>query len=287
MVMPRAVARMCASCQRSDGRARAGGTPIARPTTPTFEQPVIHLSRAAFSLALVMLGITHLVFATAVGRMFPVGVDVPAAASIVRALAMVLVVCGALAIAGDRRDATVRTTALIAAGLLLVTTLVLHLPGALRSGTFGGRWIGVLKWTALAGGAALLADRFERSARLAMAALMVGSAVAHLKYTAIVMTLMPTWMPAQQLWAYFTAATLAAGGVGLLIPRVSRIAGQLSGAMFLGFFLLVHIPRTLAAPLQPYGWAELGESLAYAAIALMLAARTSGTTPAPHLRAIA
>jgi uncharacterized membrane protein YphA (DoxX/SURF4 family) len=245
------------------------------PTTPLLSlDHTERTGRFALGCALLLLGVVHLVFGADVQRMFLLAEPMPNRDAIARGLAAVLLVGGAFIVSGGRGSVYTRVGALTVALTLLATTAVMHLPAAIASGTFGGRWIGSLKWLALAGGVALVAtDRTQvrLAARIAMAALMIGSAVAHLKYTAIVITLMPAWMPAREFWAYFTAATLGLGGVGLLIPKTARLAGLLSAAMFAGFFLLVHIPRTLAAPTMSAGWAELGESLAYAAIALLLA----------------
>jgi hypothetical protein len=59
--------------------------------------------------------------------------------------------------------------------------------------------------------------------------------------------------------------------LGLVTKPVARAAALLTAAMILGFFLLVHIPRTLADPMGSTGWLELGESTAYVMIALLLA----------------
>jgi hypothetical protein len=80
-------------------------------------------------------------------------------------------------------------------------------------------------------------------------------------------------MPWPLFWIQFAGVTLAAGGVGLVIKPVERLAAQLTGVMIFGFFLLVHIPRTLADPLGSTGWLELGESLAYCMIAMLLSVR--------------
>jgi uncharacterized membrane protein len=247
------------------------------PTDP-FEQQSERVGRLALGAAILVLGVVHLVFGADVQRMFILAEPMPGRDALVRALAMVLLVGGAFIVGGDRGGTFARVGASSVAYALLVTTATMHLPAALASGTFGGRWIGTLKWLALSSGVAMLAtDRalVGRLARWAMAALMLGAGVAHLKYTAIVMSLMPSWIPLQEFWAYFTAAAFFAGAIGLLVRRTARPAGVASALMYAGFFLLVHVPRTLAAPLTPVGWAELGESLAYAAIALTLAGRAN------------
>jgi uncharacterized membrane protein len=232
------------------------------------------LARVGFGLAVLTLGITHLVFGVEVGRMFVMPPTVPARDLLVRLAGVVLALSGGAMLADKRA----REAGLATATLMLVAVVTLHLPRAIPSGTFGGAWIGVLKWVALAGGAALAAGMRPAFARWAMAALMIGSAVAHVRFTEFVVTMIPEWMPWRTFWALFAGATLGAGGVGLVVPKVARLAGQLSAAMFLGFFVLVHVPRMLADPAVSLGWAELGESLAYAAISWMLAQKSSRTS---------
>ncbi len=80
-------------------------------------------------------------------------------------------------------------------------------------------------------------------------------------------------MPWQLFWVQFAGVALIAGGVGLVVRPVARTAAFLTGVMIFGFFVLVHIPRTIADPLGFHGWMELGESMAYAAFAWLMAMR--------------
>lgn len=175
--------------------------------------------------------------------------------------------------------------------LVLLSVVALHLPRAISSGAFGNAWLSVLKFAAMAGGAALVAHgipgsvarpRLDRAIGWGAAAepwllgaFMAYSGYLHLRYTGSVSRLLPPWMPWPLFWVRFAGVALAAGGVGLVIKPVARLAAQLTGAMIFGFFLLVHIPRTLADPLGSTGWLELGESMAYCMIALLLAVRQS------------
>lgn len=107
-----------------------------------------------------------------------------------------------------------------------------------------------------------------------MGAFMAYSGYLHLRYTESVTRLLPPWMPWDMFWVRFTGVALVAGGMGLVTRPVARLAALLTAAMISGFFLLVHVPRTLANPLGSTGWLELGESAAFAIIALLLARST-------------
>jgi hypothetical protein len=161
----------------------------------------------------------------------------------------------------------------------------------------GGEWLGVLKGLAMAGGTAVFAAHVPATgaptwrdrvvtfgAALApwlLSAFMIGSAILHVRHDEFVAQLMQPWMPWRMFWTYFAAVALAAGGIGLLIPKTARLAALMTSLMIFLWFLLVHTPRMLVDPTGPNGWSEIGESQAFSAMAFLLATRAiSGTTPA-------
>jgi uncharacterized membrane protein len=220
-----------------------------------------------FGACIALIGTIHVIFGEEPTRIFPAWPEsLPGRPYWAYIAGFALAALGVTVMSGRR----VREAATGIAALIFLAVLVLHLPRSLASGTFGDAWLNVLKWSAMAGGAWLVAGRGDAPVRWVLAAFMVGSAFLHVRYAQFVATLMPEWMPWRIFWTYFAAVTLAAGGIGILVPRVRRPAALCSSAMFLGFFLLVHIPRTLAFPRSNIGWLELGESMAYCVIALLI-----------------
>ena len=197
--------------------------------------------------------------------------------------------------------------ALALGGLLLGFVVTLHVPRALPTGTFGDAWLNVLKWSAMASGAFVAASFLRqghtsrwrdtgvaRGARLApwlMGAFMVGSAILHVRHAEFVSQLMQPWMPWRLFWTWFAAVALAAGGIGLIVPRTARLAALLTSLMIFLWFWLVHTPRMVADPTGPVGWSEMAESLAFSAMALLLAVRagiqSSGGSSRAALRELA
>jgi uncharacterized membrane protein len=239
-----------------------------------------------FAAALLFLGVLHVVFGEQVGRMLPAWpADLPGRPYWAYAMGALIACVAALMLAGGRR----RGAALCLGALLLVPVVTLHLPRAIPTGTFSGEWLGVLKWLALAGGTAVFAahvpasgattwrDRAVTSgAALApwlLSAFMIGSAILHVRHDEFVAQLMQPWMPWRMFWTYFAAVALAAGGIGLLIPKTARLAALMTSLMIFLWFLLVHTPRMLVDPTGPNGWSEIGESLAFSAMAFLLATR--------------
>ncbi|MCB1139407.1 MAG: DoxX family protein [Leptospiraceae bacterium] len=50
-------------------------------------------------------------------------------------------------------------------------------------------------------------------------------------------------VPGGVLWVYFTGVCLIAGGVGIFIPKVARLAGLLLGVLILIFAFGIHAPK--------------------------------------------
>jgi uncharacterized membrane protein len=236
----------------------------------------------------------HLIFGEEPTRLFPVWAEgLPGRPWWAHAVGALLMVLGGMVALG-RRD---REAAAGISVIVLLAVLTQHLPRAIPSGALGNAWLSVLKFAALAAGAALVAQgrvtpvnksRLDHALRWGavatpwlMGAFMAYSGYIHLRYTASVTRLLPPWMPWQMFWIRFTGVALIAGGVGLVTKPVARVAALLTAVMIFGFFLLVHIPRTLADPLGSTGWLELGESTAYVMIALLLAHRAAGHQPSP------
>lgn len=246
----------------------------------------VPLARHLFAGSLVFLGALHVIFGEQLARMmqaWPAGL--PGRPYWAHLMGALIATCASmLFVRGRERDGAVAL-----AVLLMLPVLGLHLPRAVPSGTFGNAWLVVAKWLALAVGPLVVASHVptlrkvpwrDRAIRLGaslapwlMGAFMVTSAVMHVRYAPFVVELMQPWMPWRLFWVYFSALALTAGGVGLVVPRTARLAALLSSLMILLWFFLVHTPRMLIQPLGPVGWSEMGESLAFSAMAFLLAAR--------------
>jgi uncharacterized membrane protein YphA (DoxX/SURF4 family) len=87
------------------------------------------------------------------------------------------------------------------------------------------------------------------------------------------MSLVPTWIPGARFWTYFAGVALIAGGAGIIVPLTTRLAASLSGLMIFLWFVMLHIPRALAAPAAQSRneWTAVFEALAMSGIAFVLA----------------
>ena len=118
-----------------------------------------------------------------------------------------------------------------------------------------------------------------------LGAFLVSSGIQHFLFVPFVATLVPAWIPGPRLWTEFAGVALIAGGLGLIVPRTARLAGSLSGLMIFLWFVMLHIPRALAAAdaaSRRNEWTAVFEALAMSGIALLLAAdpRAGASTPA-------
>jgi uncharacterized membrane protein len=96
--------------------------------------------------------------------------------------------------------------------------------------------------------------------------------LAHFKFVDFIRGgFIPAYIPFKTFWTYFTGSCLIAGGIGLLIAPVRRLAAIMCGIMILGWFFLLHIPRMLASPSDFMEWFGVLESFGFAGIFFVLA----------------
>lgn len=254
---------------------------------------MITLGRSFFGAATMASGVLQIATGDFVRLVPTLPAWVPAHSLWASAVGMVLVVAG-LAILTGRLT---RTAAAIVGTLLLVDLLSL-LPQMVVNPAFdrpflrGFMWTRPLKALALVGGAAILAGGLAGEARVAsalvrgfprlapvgrilLALFLVVAGMQHFAYADFVTTLVPSWIPAQRYWTYFTGVALMAGGVGLVVPRTARPASAMSALMIFLWVLLLHIPRAFAGPNHANETAGIFEALALSGVALLIAGTTT------------
>ena len=157
----------------------------------------------------------------------------------------------------------------------------------------GFMYTNMLKSLALIGGAAIVAGRWpdvkrgiagigigrwERLGPVLLAAFLFVGGFQHYWYRQFVDALVPTWIPpSQRFWTLFAGTALMAGGVGLLVPRVARLAAWWSGLMIFLWVILLHIPRAVSLPAHAFETAGVFEALALSGVALLIAGTHPGS----------
>lgn len=185
--------------------------------------------------------------------------------------------------------------------IIFAWALVRHIPLAAADRIYGGAWTNLGKALTFFGGAFAVAgtlpkewgsgrvaaildseDAFTYLGRACLGLFMISSGVQHFLFAQFVALLVPTWIPGALFWTYFAAVALIAGGAGMNFPPTARLAAALSGLMVFLWFLMLHIPRALAAAeaQSRNEWTAVVESLAVSGIALVLTATRSAAPAA-------
>jgi uncharacterized membrane protein len=258
--------------ERADARGRFTLT-----NPDSFMGKLVLFGRLCFAIAIVAFGVEHLVYADFVTRVVPFWPAwIPAHASWAYGVGVALVIAGAAII--FRIQA--RAIAMLLGAAILLSVVSLYLPMVLANLTNGGLITNTFKAIALSGGAFAVARTFARLdgddgllwiGRLFFGSFLIVAGVLHFVYPEFVATLVPRWIPGDVFWTYFAAVALIAGGLGIMIPPVARLAALCSGVMIFTWFLILHIPRSVAAPHSVNELTAVFEALAMSGIAFVLA----------------
>jgi uncharacterized membrane protein YphA (DoxX/SURF4 family) len=235
------------------------------------------LGTRVYCLAAATLGLPALILGTFAAMGLPVERTVPGYAILLYAAGAWLVLAGlALQLRRTAMPASLALTLFFAAALLL-----LHLPAAVKAPTTWVSYEGLAEMLAMTLGGALAfaavaegprAAFVRRAAPLLFGACLVVFGISEFVYARFTAAMVPAWLPPAQLfWAYATGGCQIAAGLALLSGVLDRLAAVLLTAMYLGFGLLIHLPRVVADPRSPGAWGEHGVNLVLAGAAWLLA----------------
>lgn len=246
--------------------------------SPAFLLP---FGRFLFALAILTLGLEHLLTGTFPVGLLPVPADVPARLGLTYFVGLVLIATGVGLLFRNRQ------AALMLGGLLLVLALLLHVPRWVAHPFDGRVWTALFELIGLAGGALWLASQSDSTVSLpqepsarsrfglglfAVSLLVFGGL--HLVYGPFVATLIPAWIPGHLFWAYFVGIAFMATGVSVLLNKQVFWTTFLLGVMFGLWVLILHGPRVAAAPQIEAEWTSLLVALALSGLGFALAGST-------------
>lgn len=182
-------------------------------------------------------------------------------------------------------------TMLAITGLVfLIIVLYPQLPRLISDVHNPGAWIGLLEILCLSAGSFIIADSFGVSDGLAYRwtsairiAAIVGRylvaiafiifGIQHIMYEPFIYTLMPQWMPGIKILSKIVIIGFLAGPLAIIINVQARLACLLLAAMFLCFFLFLHISLIIKNYQKESEWTSLFVVLAMTAICLVMAAK--------------
>ncbi|HMK16881.1 MAG TPA: hypothetical protein VK492_01675 [Chitinophagaceae bacterium] len=248
----------------------------------TPSSPLVTAGRVMFALGLI--GLAILGFMTndlIVGRppAWPTSFSAKETFSLVL---NVLLVAGCVAIIFQRQGAF--AAFLTAAIIFTFSFLIRYIPAIVKAQPKEILWnINAYKTLALIGGSLIIGVYFLRNnspgsgkiflviGSIFLSMFFIISGLAHFKFADFIIDgLMPSYIPFHPFWTYFCGIALIAGGIGIQINPLRKIAALLVGIMITGWFLLLHIPRFFANTNDPSDQMGLCESFAFAGIMFVL-----------------
>jgi len=151
-----------------------------------------------------------------------------------------------------------------------------------------GEWENAEKELALAGGAFVIAGCFSETNKnrhfrflgkqitfgaILFSVTMISFGILHFLEAEGVSTMIPTWISHPLFWAYAAGVALIGSGISIIFKIKTGLFASLLGAMILTWFLLLHIPRVVAAQDADLGGEVTSAflALAYSGIAFVIA----------------
>ena len=200
----------------------------------------------------------------------------------------VLIIAGAAIISGKK----IRVAGLLIGAMVFLWALLRHIPEVAANPSSGAVLTSTGKALTMFGGALAVAGSVPRAdgpgsiagsgagggnhaliciGRFCLGVFLILCGIEHFVFAEFVAPLVPAWIPGHMFWTYFSGVALVAGGAGLILTMTARIAAALTGLMIFLWFVLLHIPRAVAAGHDRNEWTAVFESLAFSGIAFVLA----------------
>ncbi|WP_158990986.1 hypothetical protein [Mucilaginibacter sp. L196] len=229
-----------------------------------------------FAVAILTIGIIHLVTGHFPSGLLFVDPKFPAASILAYINGVLLVIIGLLIFSKKYQY----TGAYIASVIWFILLLIVHLPKLITTYNSPSEWTPTFEVAGIFAGSLILIGNSSvktNSSRL----ILIGSyifavsifvfAVLHLKYLDFIVTLIPAWLPFRLFWAYVVMVAFFAASISLFFRVLVRLSTSLLALMFFIWFCILHIPRVIASPHTETEWTSMFVVLIFSGIALLIA----------------
>ncbi|GAB4038334.1 hypothetical protein [Spirosoma gilvum] len=249
------------------------------------------IGRILLALALVLLGLIHLIGGNFPVALLPIPTQAPQRDWLVLLMGSSLLLAG-LGIGFNWKAAP------IACGLGILfggLALVLHVPPLVRDPFNGNAWTVLGELLAFSGGMFYVAGcrlptantyrlPWQTYGRYLLAAALLMFAILHGQYADYIATLIPAWIPATLFWAYFVGVAFGASALSFTLNRQISLSAGLLGLMFFGWVLVLHVPRVATKPHSEPEWTSLSVALMMSGICwLLTGSRQQSSSPVDTL----
>jgi uncharacterized membrane protein len=235
----------------------------------------LKLGKLFFAVAILAIGIIHIVTRNFPTGLMPVPATVAGRAALVYISGIALVVAGLLILVKKYSY----YGALLAGTIWLVLLLLLDLPLLIPHLHDPGPWTITFETAGIFSGALLLMGRTMASklivtARYIFLLALIVFGVQHYMYLNFITTLIPAWLPAHLFWAWLVMIVFFATALSLLIQKLAKLSALLLAIMFLLWVIILHLPRVVASPYLEPEWTSMFVALAFGSVSLLLVAKT-------------
>ncbi|WP_426670415.1 hypothetical protein ACPPVU_04045 [Mucilaginibacter sp. McL0603] len=236
-------------------------------------EKLIKLGRIFYGLAIAGIGFQQIFYADFHPMTFP-----PQHAWLPGLAIWAYVTGAALIIVGGAIvfEKNARTVALVLGGIFFAIFCFYYIPYELIVDPYYkhlGEWGNAEKELALAGGAFVVAGSFHDDhtnvqkkslliklleklvpfGSIFFSITMISFGIDHFLYTAGIATLVPAWIPNAIFWTYFAAVALIGAGIAIVFRIKLNIFATLLGTMILIWFIILHVPVSIAHPFTDKG----------------------------------
>jgi uncharacterized membrane protein len=254
----------------------------------------IQLSRKAYSIGIIALGIQQLVRGDISGNFLP---DLFSHGTgyylLVYAWGILFTLSGVAMLI----DWKTRMVALVSGGFFLTLLVLVYIPYFLFFSSDGHSligWSAAIEESAFVGASFIMADSYSLHSdhsgitrwlgklapygRVFFSIMLIGYGADHFVYTKFVSEMVPSFIPGHYFWTYFTGTALIGAGVAIILKIKLRLVASLLGVMFFLWLVLLHIHRAMIDPVGNDGLelARVFVIFGFIGIAFLLASPKKG-----------